>query len=208
MKLSRYALWCMNLWCLAAGAGAAWAQQYPFLPVAGAPKGVTILFQDSRGRLWLGGASTACFDGTRFYSLRDYGFPAVGSHDITEDPSGAIWVAADTGVFRFAQGRVGLIAKGAAVSVIAVTPSVAVALVGRSGGGLPTTASTLLRMKHTGDTWQGETVIYSRYRWSPDARSGRHAALPFAGQRLGRDTPRGPRALGAKRIRQRHPALA
>jgi hypothetical protein len=149
----------MNVWCLAASGNSARAQQYPFLPVAGSPKGVTVLFQDSRGSLWLGGAQLTYFDGTRFYSLRDYGFPPVGSHDITEDPTGAIWIAADTGVYRFAQGRVEQVAKGMAISVIAPTPGVAVALVGPLGGGLPTTTSTLLRLKRIGDQWRSESVM-------------------------------------------------
>jgi len=147
------------VWCLLAGAGSQLcAQQYPFLPVAGSPKGVTVLFQDSQGRLWLGGAQLTCFDGTRFLPLRDYGFPSVGSHDIAEDPSGAIWIAADTGVYRFVKGRVESLAKAAAVSVIPATPDVAVALAAPLGHGLPTTSATLLRFKRAGDKWQSETV--------------------------------------------------
>jgi hypothetical protein len=58
---------------LAAAGSDAFGQQYPFLPVPGSPKSVKSLFQDSRGRLWLGGEQPACFDGTRFFFLREYG---------------------------------------------------------------------------------------------------------------------------------------
>ena len=105
----------------------AFGQQYPFLPVPGGPKSVTSLFQDSRGRLWLGGREPACFDGTRFFFLRDYGLPLVQAYDFSEDASGSIWIAVETGVYRFASGQVQEVAKGVASNVIAAGPDVAVA---------------------------------------------------------------------------------
>ena len=80
----------------------AWCQQYPFLPIPGAPKSIKTIFQDSRGRLWLGGRDLACFDGSRFFFLRDYGFPSVASYDITEDARGTIWLGSPDGLYRFA----------------------------------------------------------------------------------------------------------
>jgi tRNA A-37 threonylcarbamoyl transferase component Bud32/ligand-binding sensor domain-containing protein len=129
-------------------------QQYPFLPVAGSTKIVKTLFQDSRGRLWLGGPQPACFDGTRFFALRDYGFPQAEAYDFSEDPGGGIWIGAETGVYRFANGSVEQIGKGEAASVIALTANIAVAALGRPG--LPATA--LLRFQRTGDEWKAETV--------------------------------------------------
>jgi len=82
---------------VAGAAPAALCQQYPFLAVPRSPKSVTTLFQDSRGRLWLGGPRSACFDGTRFFFLGDYGLPSGESYDFSEDPSGAIWIGAETG---------------------------------------------------------------------------------------------------------------
>jgi hypothetical protein len=74
-RIYRYA-WCgVAWWFLAATGSIAFAQQYPFLPVPGSPKGVTNLFQDSRGRIRLAGAQLSCFDGSRFFSLADYGLP-------------------------------------------------------------------------------------------------------------------------------------
>ena len=144
--------------CLLAGVGSrAFGQQYPFLPVPGSPKNVTNLFQDSRGRLWLTGDELACFDGTHLFFLRDYGFPHAASYDITEDSSGAIWIAAEAGVYRFVNGQVEEITKGVAVSVIAATPSVAIAAMGPLGKGIPTD-TYLVRMERTGNTWKIETV--------------------------------------------------
>jgi hypothetical protein len=158
-KLSRGAA-CILVWSLlGAAAPRACGQQYPFLPVAGSPKNVKVLFQDSRGRLWLGGDDLACFDSTHIFFLRDYGFPRAETYDITEDSSGAIWIGAETGVYRFANGHVEEIAKGAAVSVIAATPDVAIAAVGPLGRGVPITTSALVRMERTKGNWQAETVM-------------------------------------------------
>ncbi len=145
------------LLALLAGTSAS-AQQYPFLPVAGSPKSVKNLFQDSRGRLWLGGPQAACFDGTRFFLLRDYGFPAAQVYDFSEDPSGAIWIGAETGVYRFANGKVEEMGKGVAVSVIGTTADVAIAAMGPLGLGLPANA-TLFRIERTGDRWKTEAVL-------------------------------------------------
>jgi len=155
---SRRASCVLTWWLLAGAASPAFGQQYPFLPVAGSPKGVGFLFQDSRGRLWLGGAQPGCFDGTRFFPLRDYGFPATGASELGEDSSGAIWIGSETGVYRFANGRVEEVGKGVAVSVIAATPDLAVAAMGPLGRGAPADAS-LVRFRRTGGRWTTETVM-------------------------------------------------
>jgi tRNA A-37 threonylcarbamoyl transferase component Bud32/ligand-binding sensor domain-containing protein len=150
---------CIFAWSLLAGAGTqAFGQQYPFLPVPGSPKVVKTLFQDSRGRLWLGGPEPACFDGARFFFLRDYGFPHGEAYDFSEDTGGAIWIGAETGVYRFANGRVEEIGKGVAISVIAATADFAIAAVGPIGGGYPINTS-LVRMQRSGERWKAETVM-------------------------------------------------
>ncbi len=103
---------------------AAFGQQYPFLPVAGSPKAISGLFQDSRGRLWLKGADLSCFDGSRFFFLRDYGLPAATTLDIAEDATGAIWIGTENGVYRFWNGQVAEIGKGSASSVVPISPDV------------------------------------------------------------------------------------
>ena len=148
---------CAVIWALLAGSDAL-AQQYPFLPIPGAPKNVKVLFQDSRGRLWLGGDQLACFDGTRLFLLGDYGFPAAATYSLTEDSGGAIWIGAETGVYRFANGRVEEISKGVAVSINAATPDLVVAALGPPGRGIPDNAS-LVRIQRTGNKWKTETVM-------------------------------------------------
>jgi tRNA A-37 threonylcarbamoyl transferase component Bud32 len=145
-------------WLLAGGCSRAFGQQYPFLPVPGSPGGVTNLFQDSRGRLWLGGDQLACFDGTHVFFLREYGFPRAETFGIAEDPSGAIWIAAETGVYRFADGRIEEIVKGSATSVIAVSPDFAVAnmiLPAQKAG----SAASLARIRRDGSRWNAEAVM-------------------------------------------------
>jgi ligand-binding sensor domain-containing protein len=114
----------------------------PFLPVAGSPKSVKTLFQDSLGRLWLGGQQPVCFD--HVFSLRDYGFPLGEAYDFAEDPSGAIWIGAETGVYRFANGKVEGPGRRVAVSVIAISADLAVAAMGALGPGVPSNSNTTL----------------------------------------------------------------
>jgi serine/threonine-protein kinase len=135
----------------------AFAHQYPFLSVPGGPKNVESLFQDSRGRLWLGGKEPACFDGSRFFFLRDYGFPPVQAYSFGEDTSGGIWIAAETGVYQFANGRAEEIAKGAASSIAAVTPDLAVAVMVPLGQSILGDAS-LFRIRRSGNAWETDMV--------------------------------------------------
>ncbi len=132
------------------------AQRYPILPVPGSPKNVRVLFQDSRGRLWLGGDRLSCFDGTRFFFLSDYGFPAVTTSSISEDATGAIWIGAETGVYRF-DGRVEEVAKGVVTSLIAVKPGLVLASMGPVGRGVPESAS-LVRIQQSQNKWTTQTM--------------------------------------------------
>jgi tRNA A-37 threonylcarbamoyl transferase component Bud32 len=98
-------------------ASLALAQHYPILPVAGAPQNITMLFQDSTGRIWVGANSDLyLFDGSRFYSMRGYGFPREQVQAMTEDAEGGIWAITDGGlnysqngvggIYRYADGHV------------------------------------------------------------------------------------------------------
>ncbi len=146
-------------WLLIA-VSATWAQQYPFLPVAGSPQDVQGLFQDSRGRLWLTGPDLACFDGARFFFLRDYGFPALTqSLGIAEDPSGNIWIAAQTGVYRFSGGWVEQVSGGVvATGIVAVTSEMAIATEGPAGTASPQDVA-LVRIQRIGGKWISEAVM-------------------------------------------------
>jgi ligand-binding sensor domain-containing protein/tRNA A-37 threonylcarbamoyl transferase component Bud32 len=153
-----WSLGALLAYCVLALCPLAIAQQYPTLPVAGSPKNIRFLFQDSKGRLWVGGDRLACFDGARFYSLTDYGFPAVPSYAVSEDSGGAIWIGAATGIYRYSGGRVQEVSKGATVSVVAVSPDLVLAAVGPMGKGVPATAS-LVRASRKGDSWKTETIM-------------------------------------------------
>jgi len=137
---------------------AAHAQQYPFLPVAGAPKTVRLLFEDRRGRIWTLGEELTVFDGARFFNLRQYGLPWGDSYDVAEDASGADWIGAEQGVFRFAEGRVNQVAAGVAVSVVPISPDLALAAVGAAGKGTPH-ETRLVRIRRTGTKWSAETLF-------------------------------------------------
>ena len=149
------------------------AQQYAFLPVAGSPKSAKVLFQDAQGRLWIGGDQASCFDGTRFFSLRDYGLPPAVTYAFADDSSGAMWIATENGVYRFANGRVQLIAPGMAVSVVAATPDLAIAVIGPAGKGVMSDGS-VVRMKRSGDTWKTDAIApmatLNPIALSPDGR--------------------------------------
>ncbi len=154
---------------------ASWAaaQQYPFIPVPGSPKSVRSLFQDSRGRLWMAGEDLACFDGARVFFLRDYGFPSVGSYQIAEDSSGALWIASDNGVYRFAKGRFEKTSNEMAVNVIPVSPTLVIAAAGPPGKGAPPSA-WLLRIQRIRNTWKSEVEMDLE---SPGALTLDHAGM-------------------------------
>ncbi len=77
-------------------------QQLPFVLVPGGPANIRQIFQDHLGRLWVASfTDLACFDGSRFYSMRDFGFQAIDVSAIAEDSDGAIWIGAGNGVYRF-----------------------------------------------------------------------------------------------------------
>jgi tRNA A-37 threonylcarbamoyl transferase component Bud32/ligand-binding sensor domain-containing protein len=118
---------------------------------------VRLLFQDSVGRLWTYGQEIACFDGVRFFYLRDYGLPPGDTVDVSEDPSGAIWIASERGVFRFADGHVDQIASGVATDVIPVSADLILAAIGPLGRGAPQEAH-LLRIRRVAGRWIPEDV--------------------------------------------------
>ncbi len=150
--------WLVSTCLLAAMASQAFSQQYPFILIPGSPKGMTSLFQDSRGRLWLAGPEPACFDGTRFFLLREYGLPQGYVHDYSEDSSGVIWIGGETGVYRFVNGHAEEVASEVATSVIAASPDLAVATAGPPGRGIPLKAS-LLRIQRAGGRWKSEVLM-------------------------------------------------
>ena len=106
----------------------------------------------------MGGDQVACFDGARLFFLTEYGLPPGASYSISEDSSGAIWIGAESGVYRFSQGRIQSIAPGVAISVVPIHPDLAIAAVGPPGRGIPDNTS-LLRIKKSGSAWKSEIVM-------------------------------------------------
>ncbi len=146
------------LWLYLLMANTLFAQQMPFIFVPGGPANVQVIFQDHLGRLWVGGAEdVACFDGSRFYSLRDLGFPAAtGTTAITEDRDGAIWIGSDLGVYRFYRGSVTKVMPGY-VRALAASSGVVLVLAGPVGPDWPR-GSFLFRIRWSGRVWESEKI--------------------------------------------------
>lgn len=68
---------------------------------------VRALFEDSRGRIWIGGVGiVSVLDGAslRVFTAAD-GLPADGARSFAEDSHGVIWLSSDNGVFRWENDR-------------------------------------------------------------------------------------------------------
>src|SRR5271165_6184717 len=156
-------------------------QQYPFLPVAGSPTSVTTLFQDSRGRLWVGGRESALFDGARFFPLRDYGYPPGESYVFAEDSSGVMWISSETGVYRFAGGRLERVSQGFAVELFVIRPDLAIAAMGPLGKGVPA-KRTLCRIQRVGKGWKTQAVMTLDSPGCVGLEDGKTIAYPGPGK--------------------------
>ena len=147
-------------------AAVAVAQQYAFVPVSNSPKTINRVFQDRGGRLWLGTLDDlVMFDGVRFYSLHDYGYPATPSREIAEDDEGGIWSASGLGVYRFHDGQVSQVFAGNSVNIAMLAPGVMLAAVNPPGdpkSGTPEYQLIRIRRESSGWTTEllpGPTVI-------------------------------------------------
>lgn len=139
------------------------SQQYPFLHVPGSPEGISEMFQDSRGLLWLAtGEELVAFDGAHFYSMRDSGYPKTEAMGLAEDADGGIWAATRSGVYRYSQGRVAQILSGVSLSVVRVSPTVMLAGVfpaGKNFGMDPQFPPVdLFRIRKTNQNWKAERL--------------------------------------------------
>ena len=142
------------LWLLLANL--MFGQQFPFLLVPGGPTNIRQIFQDHAGRLWVASSiDLACFDGSRFYSLRDFGFQAIDVSAIDEDSDGAIWIGTRDGVYRFYKGEIARVVPGV-VRAVAVTSGTVLAMVGQQG---PSGPSFLFRIRRNGTVWQSDKIM-------------------------------------------------
>ena len=128
------------------------AQQYPVLPVAHSPRNIEHILQDRSGRIWVSTHDDIlCFDGERFFSLREAGFPPVFG-TLAQDDEGGILSATSMGVYRFFKGRLEHFLPGTDVTeVISEAPGILVASVGRS----------LYRLRRVGNDWRVEPFVKS-----------------------------------------------
>jgi len=171
------------IWACLGFAGWAFAQQYPFVAVKAPnpPQGVKGLFQDHVGRLWVRTTNdVACFDGSRFFYLRNYGFPDTEAMSIAEDDDGAIWIGSSFGLHRFWNGKLVRIQEGVVPSVVRGAPAIMLAAIGPPGKGLPGTAD-LYRFHKEASLWKSEKL--------PDLQVvgtlsiGHDQSVTFAGER-------------------------
>ncbi len=79
------------------------AQRVPVPSERSGGKNVTALFQDSKGRIWIGGDETiAMHEAGQFHVFQIPGLALGGIANFAEDPkAGAIWAGGAEGVFRF-----------------------------------------------------------------------------------------------------------
>jgi tRNA A-37 threonylcarbamoyl transferase component Bud32/ligand-binding sensor domain-containing protein len=160
---------CLRIWGLLLVASALLGQQYPFVPVANSPKNIERILQDKQGRLWMSTHDDVlCFDGTRFFSLREFGLPAVISYGLAEDMEGGILSASESGVYRFIQGRLEHVVSGLSVrEIVAVAPGLLLAAV-IADPVIP--GAHLYRIRAANGAWKAERLanLKSGYSLSRD----------------------------------------
>jgi len=113
-------------------------------------------FEDHLGRIWVGGSNdVGCFDGARFYSMHDYGFPSGTGGAVAEDTAGGIWISNSSGIYRFFHGTLQEILQGW-VQGLFVAGNVVVATIGP----LQRINSTpvLVRIQQSGASWRTDRI--------------------------------------------------
>jgi tRNA A-37 threonylcarbamoyl transferase component Bud32 len=167
--IQRWILQCTQLWLLLAAASTACAQHFPILQVPNSPHGIFSMMQDSESALWLGTIDDVYrFDGTNFYSLRQYGFPKEIPNGFAEDSDGGIWIAtqgSDTGggtgkggIYRYRAGHVEKIFSGDGLSVVTVAPGILLASIGTELQGKPAYGDLILFRKE-GNRWNPTRLL-------------------------------------------------
>jgi tRNA A-37 threonylcarbamoyl transferase component Bud32/ligand-binding sensor domain-containing protein len=129
------------------------AQQYPFIEVPHSPRNIEHILQDRKGRLWISTHDDLlCFDGDRFFSLREFGFPPLMTGALAEDQDGAILSVSSRGIYRFLQGHLEHILPDIPVSeAMGAAPGVLLASI---SGDQP----SLYRIRRVQDVWRAEQI--------------------------------------------------
>ena len=145
------------------------AQRYPILPVPNSPHGIFTMMQDSRSGIWLGTIDDVfLFDGTRFYSLRPFGFPRETTNSMAEDSTGGIWIAtqgndraggtASGGLYRYQAGHLKKIFTADGLSIVSIAPGVMLGSFGSEIQGRPRYGD-LYRFREVGGSWKAELLM-------------------------------------------------
>ncbi len=153
-----------SLWLLLLASGV-FGQQFAFVPVGDSHQAIVGgALQDHLGRLWIRTAKDLeCFDGTRSFSLLDYGLPPLtipnGSltSTIAEDSDGGIWFVWNAALYRFAGGRAELVSNRLASAVISLGPGLLLAAFSAKAPGQRTQAS-LYRVRKVEKAWRVERL--------------------------------------------------
>ena len=132
------------------------AQQYPFLPVAGSPRNIEHILQDRQGRLWIGTlADVQYFDGARFFSLHEVGFPVTSVFSLAQDDEGGIVIGSEGGAYRYFEGRLEkLPPEVIAARVTVVAPGLLFVTGNRPGS----SEVLLYRVRRARGAWQTEEL--------------------------------------------------
>jgi tRNA A-37 threonylcarbamoyl transferase component Bud32/ligand-binding sensor domain-containing protein len=153
------AIWVLSL----AALGAMSAQQVQFVRIDGpdAPKGASVLFQDSHGGLWFGGAEGGAyglwyFDGTRFFEPFKGVYPAAGMAGMAEDSEGGIWIATLAGVYRVHEGRLKRVFSGVTgLGITRIAPDIFLAPFATANAG----KEELRRISRAENGWKAEVIL-------------------------------------------------
>ncbi len=174
-------------------------QRYPVVPVAGSPHGIFTMMQDSQSRIWMGTIDDVfCFDGVRFYSLRQYGFPKEVPNSFAEDGDGGIWIATQGtdvmggaghgGLYRYQNGRVEKVFSSDGLSVVNIAPTMMLASFGTEATGHPTYGD-LYRFHKNGSNWVAEPLLEQRaHHMTVDAQGTTLFPCPAGWCELSRQT--------------------
>jgi len=145
------------------------AQQYPFVPLGGenAPKGCLFPYEDNRGGLWLAGCETGTegllyFDGSRFFSPIQGGFPHVIVRGMAQDSDGGIWLSSSGGLYRVYLGRLEKMADGDALAGITqIASDVFLATMAKPHEERPSVHADVVRISRTQQGWKAEPILKS-----------------------------------------------
>ena len=131
------------------------AQQMPFIFVPGGPTNVQMIIQDHLGRLWIGGSKdVACFDGSRFYSMREFGMQQAAVRAITEDSEEAIWIGSSVGLYRFQRSILTRVLDSS-TTFVAASSGITLAVGAYRGS----QQLSLVRIQRNGSEWKTDKIM-------------------------------------------------